>query len=388
MGRATVARALTARDRSDESRFDIRLAEPDDDRDIRRLLREYPLPGDVALTFEREPDSALAAGVEGDVHQTIIACEPRTGCIAAVASRSERAVFINGRVTRIGYLGQLRTNLRGRSAAALLDEGFTFCRELHRRGTVSGYLVSIVEQNRAARRLLCGFRSSAAPAFVPVGTLVTLAIPRGRVSGGRGTNGLEIRRGSIEMLEDIVDCLNRNGSRHQFAPVWTIDDLLSSERTPELAPEDFIVVASRGGVVGCAALWDQRSFKQVVVRGYSDRIARWRPWINLAGRLIAVPHLPDVGRALQLVCLSHVAADDDCAGVTAALIADARRRMPSDSTHLVMGFSEGSPLLATASRVARHRAYRSILYLACWPDGLPLIDSLDKRLPHPEVAIL
>jgi hypothetical protein len=52
---------------------------------------------------------------------------------------------------------------------------------------------------------------------------------------------------------------------------------------------------------------------------------------------------------------------------------------------MVTAFAEESPMLAAAGR---HRAYRSALYLACWVDGQHLVESIDARLPHPEVAIL
>ena len=134
----------------------------------------------MALTFEREPDSAIAAAIEGDVHQTMVSRELDGGGIAGIASRAERDVFLNGRPARLGYLGQLRTGLRGHRVGALLDEGFAFCRTLHERGDVPAYLTAIVEGNHAARRLLCGLRSPAAPRFVRAGDLVTLAIPSGR----------------------------------------------------------------------------------------------------------------------------------------------------------------------------------------------------------------
>jgi hypothetical protein len=388
MGRATAARTLTARAALSAARFDIRLAEAADDVEIRRLLREYALPGDVTLTLEREPDSAIASAIEGDVHQTMIAREPVSGRIAGIASRAERAVFVNGHVTRIGYLGQLRTNVRGHRVMSLLDEGFTFCRALHDRGDARAYLTAIVEDNHAARRVLCGLRSSAAPHFERIGTLVTLAIPRGHRRRRYDRNDIEIRRGSIELVDEIVACLNRNGRRHQFAPVWTVDDLLSTKRTPGLAPGDFFVALSRGRVVACAALWNQRGFKQVVVRGYSPQLARWRRFINLAGPLVGVSALPPIASPLEFVYLSHVAVDDDRADVIAALIAEARRQLPLGIGHLVTAFAESSPLLAVVSRVAPHRTYRSVLYLAYWPDGHHLVKSIDMRLPHPEVAIL
>jgi len=385
MGRTAAARALSTTGAALARRFDVRVAAAADDEDVRRLLREHALPGDVALTFEREPDSAIAAGIEGDVHQTMVARERAGGRIAGIASRAERDVFLNGRPARLGYLGQLRADLRGHRVGALLDEGFAFCRSLHEQGHVPAYLTAIVEQNHAARRLLCGLRSPSAPRFVRAGGLVTLAIPRARRQRLRVPAGIEIRQGSVELLPDIVACLDRNGRRCQFTPRWTIDDLLSARRTPGLEPRDFLVAIAGGRVTGCAAIWDQRGFKQAIVRGYSRRLARWRRVVNLAGSWLDVPALPAIGRPLPFVYLSHVAIDDDRPDVAAALVSEARRRLPAGVSYMVTAFAEGSPMLLAAGR---HRTYRSVLYLACWPDGQRLVESLDARLPHPEVAIL
>jgi hypothetical protein len=388
MGRTAAARTLSGTGVSIARRFDLRLGAEDDDGDIRRLLREHALPGDVVLTFEREPDSRIAAAIEGYAHQTMVARERKGGRILGIASRAERDVFLNGQPGRLGYLGQLRADLRGHRVGALLDEGFAFCRTLHEQGNVAAYLTSIVEDNHAARRLVCGLGSAAAPRFVRAGSLVTLAMPRARRRAIGGAPGIEIRRGSVELLPDIVACLDRNGRRYQFTPRWTADDLLSPRRTPGLEPRDFLVAIAGGRVAGCAATWDQRGFKQVIVQNYSQRLARWRRVVNLAGPWVGVPALPAVGRPLQFVYLSHVAVDDDRPDVTAALVAEARCRLPADASYMVTAFAEGSPLLAAATRVARHRRYRSVLYLGCWPDGQHVAESIDGRHPHPEVAIL
>jgi hypothetical protein len=110
--------------------------------------------------------------------------------------------------------------------------------------------------------------------------------------------------------------------------------------------------------------------------------------VNLAAPWAGVPALPAVGRQLQFVYLSHVAVDDDRPDVTASLVSEARCRLAADVGYMVTAFAEGSPMLAAAARVARHRAYCSGLYLACWPDGQHVVESIDARPPHPEVAIL
>ena len=54
-------------------RLPFALATPADDADIRRLLRENPMPGQITLTLEREPDYFADADLPGTEKQTIIA---------------------------------------------------------------------------------------------------------------------------------------------------------------------------------------------------------------------------------------------------------------------------------------------------------------------------
>jgi hypothetical protein len=88
MARTAAARALSMAGPSLARRFDVGLACAADDERVRRLLREHALPGDVALTFEREPDSTIAAAIEGDVHQTIVARGRNYGEIACISCRA------------------------------------------------------------------------------------------------------------------------------------------------------------------------------------------------------------------------------------------------------------------------------------------------------------
>jgi len=75
-----LTRGVCGRDRADGVRFE--LATPADDAEVRRLLRENPMPGRVSISLEREPDAGLAAEVESDVHHTVVARDPATGCFA------------------------------------------------------------------------------------------------------------------------------------------------------------------------------------------------------------------------------------------------------------------------------------------------------------------
>jgi hypothetical protein len=335
------------------------IARAEDDVDIRRLLREVPLGGAIRLTLEREPDSFAGGAIQGDAHQVIAVRERPGGPLLGFGSRSILDAWINGVQSRIGYLSQLRVDGRRVHTGFPLLRGYALMRELHRDGAAPFYVTTIVEDNVPARRLL--------EANLP-------SMPRYRPLGRLG---------------EIADFLERNGARYQFAPRWSLTTLLSRERCRGLHPDDFIVARRRGRIVGCLALWDQRAFKQTVVRSYEPRLRLLRPVINAAGPWIGVPRLPSPGAELRSAFLSHIAVEEEDPRILLALLGDALRRAAHlDVDCLVLGFAEGHPLLPVLSRFVRGRRYRSLLYAVHWEDGAEAVRSLDGRVPHLEVAIL
>jgi hypothetical protein len=371
--------------------YSVSLARAADDEDVRGLLRESAFGGAVRVSLEREPDSLLAGTIEGDVHGTVAARDRRNGALAGIAGRSVRDAYINGAPCRLGYLGQLRIDPRYRGRRELLGAGFDFCRQLHAaEDDARLYLASVAVDNLPARRLL-GRRAAGWPRFEPFDTLTSLAISA-REDCRRHTRAyprdVELLAGSANLRDEIVACLGRNLPRFQAAPRWSSADF-SSTRTRGLDVSDFTVAVRRGRVVGCAACWDQRAFKQVVVRGYAPRLARWRRAVNLLSAFTGAPTLPPAGSRLPLVYVSHAAVDGDDEDVWIPLIARTCERAAERAAgHALVAFSTRHPALPLVRRFFRARAYDSVLYVAFWPDGEALARSLDGRPSHPEAAIL
>ncbi|HSC26207.1 MAG TPA: hypothetical protein VLD67_02975 [Vicinamibacterales bacterium] len=366
--------------------YRVGIAGPQDDVEIRRLLRETVFPGDVRVSLEREPDALAAGSIEGDVHHTLVARDRLTGRVAAIAGRSVRDAFVNGSVVRLGYFGQLRIDRAFRDRR-LLDAGFACCRRLHEGAGARLYLASVVADNQPARRLLRR-RHDGWPCFLEVAGFVTVALTVGRAMG-HVPPGIRIVNGSVVGLEALANCLRRNNRRYQFAPCWSAADLRSPLRSRGLAAGDFVAALRGDGVVGCLACWDQRAFKQVVVRGYSPRLARLRPLVNAASPWTGMPRLPENGTRLDSAYLSHVAVDEDDPDVLQALMtAGCLLAADRGIATALAGFPDGSPLLRRARRSFPHRSYDSVLYVAFWEDGEGDARALDGRPANPELAIL
>jgi len=376
----------------------FRVATSDDDAALRLLLRDNPMAGEVSLSREREPSYFAAAEIEGDEHQTIVSEE--NGRIICIGSVSTRLRYVNGRPMRVGYLGGLRLDARCRNRVSILRGGFDLFRRLHEAGGPPIYLTSIVADNAPARRLLeRGLPGM--PTYRHVGDFVTLVVRRRRngefskptssVRRRLRDLGLRLEYGTDAALPQVADLLNRCAAEYQFAPAWSADDLRSTRHCPGLAAGDFrIARAADGAAVACAALWDQRAVKQTVVRGYSPRLGRLRPLVNLVAMLRRRPRLPPVGRPIRLGFVSHVAADAGRAELVELLVNLLHGHAHTRGIdYLTLGFDALDPRLPRLRKRFRPREYHSRLYAVHWDEhGQALARGLDERLLAPEVALL
>ncbi|MDY0060092.1 MAG: hypothetical protein RBU45_09805 [Myxococcota bacterium] len=363
-------------------------AGPADEAELRRLLRDNPMPGLVSLSFEREPDYFRASGLEGDVHQTFLAREPATGQVVGMASRAVRTAFLDGVPSRLGYLGQARIDpaWRGRG---LVSAGYARLRAAHDAQPVDFYVTTIIADNALARAAFEKERPHK-PSYLRCGLLTTLLLlPPGRRVAPPPA-GVALRPARREDLPALADLLQAEYARFQAAPVWTAADLGDPARCPGLRPEDVLLAWRGERLVGSLALWDQSALKQTVVRGYGRSLAVLRPLYNGAASLTRLPRLPAVGAPLPhaFLALLAVAADDPAVAraLIAAQLGEAGRR---GLAWAALGLCAGHPLLRFASRCFRHFAYHSFVYYACWPAGRPAVARLDPRRPlHLELAVL
>jgi hypothetical protein len=364
------------------------LARADDDVEIRRLLRDNALPGDIRISLEREPSSLLAAAVAGERHDTIVARERLGGRVLGMGSRSVFPAWVNGAPCRLGYLSQLRVDASHRRHRRLLAAGFALARSLRRPDEATFDITTVIADNEAARRLLeRGLPGM--PRYVELGRFLTIILPCATPRQSARNTGFRIERARESDLAAVAACLERNRRRYQFGPRYRVEDLRSPERSRGLRPEDFQLAVAGDRPIGCLALWDQTSFKQVVVRGYSRRLGRLRPWLNLVGPLAGLPRLPAPGRALPLGTVSHVAVDDDRTDVFLALLAGAQADGAARGhACVVVGLAARHPWRTEVERRLGGRRYESILYAVHDDAGAEAVHRLDGRLPHLELALL
>lgn len=356
------------------TRVRFELATAADEAEIRRLLRENPIPGRISISLERGPDAHLAHVNAAD-HQTIVARDRDTRTLVAIGSVRVRDANLNGRVTRVGYLGELRLDQRHRGRAEIIIRGYRKLRDICERLNAETYFTSIAADNVAARRFLEGGVRDM-PTYRLVDRFVTILLQPRSQRGFASSIKIEPCTGSGVGAQN--DFLARHSRRFQFAPAW---------RARELASDDLkLSTATRGGsIVGSIGLWDLSKMKQAVVRGYSPWLKRWRPIINGIAHVTGGPHLSPIGTRLKLRYISHLAVQDDDPEVFAALLEHALR-ICGDASYAVLGLSKRHPLLRAVPAAFRRHAYHTNLYTVSWSDNSAA--AFDDIPCQPEVALL
>jgi hypothetical protein len=347
--RATVA--------GSHARVRFALATAADDAAIRRLLRENPTRGAISLSFEREPDYFRGANVAAVEDRTIVAFD--NGGLVCMGRCTTRDAWINQRVSRVGYLAELRLDRLARGRVDILRGGYQFFRELHRQSPADFYFTSIASDNDRARRFLeRGLPGFPRYDFMAELTTILVSTKISRVA--------TVAPESATSTE-LAEFFQESGAAKNLSVAWT-QPTLASLAAHNLELESFGVIREHGRIVAAGALWDQRPFRQIVIRDYTPMLAFARPLLKAIGRLAGFPVLPRKGTVLSHAFLSPLATASDRAAILPDLVArfaESAARRGID--FLTLALPSGDPRLDELQRYFRCRTYRSRIYRVSWP---------------------
>lgn len=384
---------LTARP-SSVVRFALATAE--DDAEIRRLLRDNPMRGEINVSFEREPNYFHSIQIAGADDQTILAF--KSGRLVCMGRCSIRDRYINGEVHRVGYLSDLRLDSTVQGRFDILRRGYQFFRKLQYDNPADFYFTSITADNfRSIRFLERGL--SGMPLYEPLADFVTLLIPVPRcvqkldrlneqALSRLKSKGIKMVSGSESHIHELIELLNSQASQCQLATFWD-EEKISSLEQHGLPLSDFKILMNNVKIIGCVALWDQRNFKQTVIRGYSRRLSFVRPLLNLTTNLFNSPQLPAIGSTLAHGFLSPLAiALDDGQNLLALIESSLLTAANRGLDFLTLGFAANDPRLPIVRNQFNCREYRNRFFQVRWKGEDSIGITLNDNLIFPEVALL
>jgi hypothetical protein len=359
----------------------VRLAGPDDDAEIRAVLRRNAMTGAMSLAFAHEPSFFAAIEVEGDDPRVVVG--ERGDRLVGIGLMTRRRVYLHGEPADVGYLSSLRADVEERRGLGVA-RGYRLMQQVHRQdGRVPFYLSTVMEDNTAAREALTSGRGGL-PNYREIGRYRSVAIPLLR-QRAPGVPGLRMVTGETVGATALADFLNRVGREKQFYPVYTAGDLEAPGGLLRgLRPIDFLVALVGDEIAGTLAVWDQLAFRQHIVTGYAGGLRRLRPWINLLTGALGCRLLPRSGMPVRSLAAACIAVRGDDPAVFRALLQHVlHENAGRERDLLLVGLAVGDPLLPVAEE-PWHIALNSRMYTVSW-DGQPEVGG---RVPYLELGSL
>lgn len=362
----------------------FRLAKKSDDVQLRKLMRETIIPGHIKMIYAREPNFFDSHSCKEKNSQVIVA--ENEGSIEGIGCRSIRELYVNGQAQTIGYLSGLRLSVAAQNGTTLA-RGYSYLQQLHRDNKTQAYLTTIIQGNECAEKILTSKRAGL-PSYTPMGSYLTYVIPvRTRPLKDITKKQLDIVPADQIPESELLDFLNKEGSRRQFFPVCNQNDH-GEKILNTIGTENVLLALKKGKIAGTMAVWDQGKHQQHIIAGYSPAFRAFRPFLNLGLRLKNRHSLPAVGKQIRYATAALNCIADDDIDVFQNLLQHALNKASSDGLHqLALGMHEDDPLQDILKNYF-HVLYRSGLYLVSW-DNDSFIDSLDNTLvPYLELGAL
>ncbi|MCP4697182.1 MAG: hypothetical protein GY862_10075 [Gammaproteobacteria bacterium] len=348
-----------------------------DDAALKAVLQNNTMDSWINLTTEHEPsyfDSAELFGVT-----TSIIARTETS-VVGMCSWSAAAVHLNGRETEAAYLGELRVMPKYRNRLSIIRNGFRSVQVLSGGGRITCWFTSIAKENIVARRLLeSGLKGM--PLYQQRGEMTTMAL-----SSRAGKRQGLLQQAQAENIPALAEFYNNRSRQYQYSPVLTETWLRNLSGRNGLKLSDFWLLKDGNAIRACLALWDQRGFKQTVVRGYRFPLTVLRGPYNLLAWLSGRVMLPAAGERINYIFISFLAMDEQTQPIAKDIISAALYSIKiRDAKIGMLGLSSDNPVLEKLSGFP-HETYHTCIDSVDWPGHKA--PTPDPRLVQPEIAIL
>jgi len=232
-----------------------RLATPADGLEMLRLIESHPANGKVRTLYSRRPDAYQSYQVECPEAKTIL-CIGEDGRLLAQATCLPHKLYINGEVQTVGYItGLHRAEGTLVNILKMLETGFAHL-------PVDQFFCSILDDNQqvfdmlSKRALIHPICDYSTYVFNPAAVRVAKVDKAAR-------RDYSFRRASGDDVAELLSFYRETGAGYSYFPAFSsLDDFSGLELS------DFFILENEEGIVGAAALWNQRAFKQYIILGY------------------------------------------------------------------------------------------------------------------------
>lgn len=370
------------------SKYAFEIADESHESGLREILRQTEMPGNISLSFRREPNFFIAEKT-GNISSDVVAVRDLDkNKLVGVGARSIRKNYIRGKASNIGYLSALR-GLPEILGGTLLVRGFRYLKNLHKKGEVPFYYTTILDENSWAKEMLTSKRCGL-PVYEDQGILVTHMLPlykrRWKQNNTPGLNIVRVGRVPY-LIRQVYEVVNEFNRYYDYSAVVSFDSLRSPEQFyPGFSTENLFAVFRDGLITATLGVWDQSNFKQTVVTDYKGFLSYLAPLSRLGSKLGLMPELPKIGGSFPTLYACFVTLKQGYEADMAVLLSEVLRLYSNQGYYyLLAGSPKGSPVEKIFESQESFRI-TSTLYRVYWEEDAIFLPK--TLVPYPEIATL
>jgi len=336
----------------DSTKYLFRFADADDSAQLLEIFEQTGFSGNLSLTYTRRPNAFDSLKLEAD-EVVILLCEDiEKKRIAGFGALAVRNLLINGNVEKAGYLFGLRGRPEYRNLAVPFFKGY---RTFFEKFPEMRYCIStILAENVNVIRLL-GKKRSFMPNYIHIGNYQVNSIkPLKKLNPAKGFSCKEVDKNDLDTLKSFYI---ENAYKSQFFPQINQEFLQKEIDSGQLR---FYMLYKENQVVAASALWNQSSYKQLIVNGYKG-LYQLAYRFSSVFSLMGYPKLIKPGNQVKLDYLSFWCVKDNNQEYFSELIKH-MRFYANNNDYVVFGMEEKNPLFPVFKKQTGF-VYKSNIYL-------------------------
>lgn len=309
----------------DETIARVRRATPADSDRLVELMAHVPMEGSLVLATRRDPDFFALYDMQRGSADAFLYDD---GNFAGMGAMLVRDGWLDGRASRVGYLGDLRIRGTGRARRAFpAVYGHFFADHVEKTGCDS-FLTAVLASNALAIQSLARRKKirAAQPYYHLMRRYEMASIQLLRRRRPRIPSGLRVDTATAADLGELTAFLDADHRGRPFGYRFDEGELEHRlGRWPGFRLDDTLVVRAdeggRGGrVVGCATLWDASPVKRYRVMRYGGDMRLVKLGVAAAAKLTGCQPLPDEGQDFRSLYLTNLSVEGDNPVVLRALL--------------------------------------------------------------------
>nr|WP_295906206.1 hypothetical protein [uncultured Bdellovibrio sp.] len=243
----------------------VTVATEKDNQEILNFFSQTQIQGrGLNIAYDRAPDFFAFLKIHSP-RVLVLIYRGVAGDIQGVATMLFRKGYVDGKVSEVCYLGDLRMGFDRKGAVLwrkIYGEFFARKNEIDQLKNVELFYTCLIDDNELSQRSLARNKKSGfAYHRVCPYSMVTLMMKK----PGLPASPTEYEVTEDPSLETLIDFYKKNEDSTTAGYLYSQEILERLKKWPQLSKKDFLIVRHEGRVVAACALWSPRECKRILL---------------------------------------------------------------------------------------------------------------------------